>query len=148
MRALVDTNILIDYFGRREPFFQWWAPLLVMQEFGDIELWVAPQSFADTFYVLSRQVPADALQKAFHESLSFLKVCTVGSAEVAEATRRSWSDYEDCLVALCAESIDADVLLSRDADGFKDAKMPVHSLEGFFHMLRSEYGIIYEEIDL
>ncbi len=148
MRALVDTNILIDYFGRREPFFQWWPPLLAMQEFGDIELWVASQSFTDAFYILNRQVPANELQKAFHESLSFLKVCTVGSAEIAEATRRSWADYEDCLVALCAENIDADVLLSRDAAGFKDAKMPVHSLEGLFQMLEGDYGLIYDEVSL
>lgn len=148
MRAFVDTNVLLDYFARREPYFKWWPSLCAMQEFGDIELWVAPQSFADIFYILRKQVPADSLQRAFNDSLEFLNVCNVGSAEVAEATRRCWSDYEDCLVALCAENIDVDVLLSRDATGFKDAKTPVFSLEELFCMLEEDYGLVYEEIDL
>lgn len=148
MRALIDTNILIDYFGQRQPYFELWPKLRIMREFGDIELWVAPQSFADAFYILSKQVPPDELQHAFHKSLSFLNVCSVGQAEVAETMRRCWEDYEDCLVALCAESIDADVLLTRDASGFKKAKLPAYSLEGFFQMLEAEYGLVYEEIDL
>ena len=119
-----------------------------MQEFGDIELWVAPQSFADMFCVLSKQIPADSLQRAFNESLDFLNVCSVGSAEVSETTRRGWNDYGDCLIALCAENIDADVLLSRDASGFKNMKMPVLSLEELFLMLEEDYSLIYEEIEL
>ena len=148
MRAVIDTNILIDYFGRREPYFQWWRSLCAIREFGDIELWVAPQSFADAFYILRRQIPADKLQHAFSASLGILNVCSVGLNEVAEATRRCWDDYKDCLIALCAENIDADVLLSRDAAGFKQARVPVYSLEELFRMLEQEYGLVYEEIEL
>lgn len=148
MRALIDTNLLIDYFGRRMPYFSSWEKLMIMHAFEDIELWAAPQSFADAFYILRKQIDPHELQRAFNESLSFIKVCNVGTAEICEATKRSWNDYEDCLIALCAENIDADVLLSRDQDGFKLAKTPVFSPEEFFEMIKDEYGIEYDLLDL
>lgn len=148
MRALIDTNVLIDLFGRRQPYFKWWSCLSVMQEFGDIELWVAPQSFADAFYILHKQVPSDKLQQAFLDSLDFLNVCSVGMQEVAETAKRSWNDYEDCMIALCGENLDVDILLSRDESGFTNTKIPVYSPEAFFNMLENEYGLVYEEIEI
>lgn len=148
MRALIDTNVLLDYFGRRAPYFESWEKLLVMQAFGDIELWAAPQSFADIFYILRKEIAPDDLQKAFSESLDFMNVCNVGANEVAEAAKRSWSDYEDCMIALSAENIDADVLLTRDLKGFKAAKTPVCTPEELFKKIKSEYGIEYDSLDM
>lgn len=144
MRALIDTNVLLDYFGRREPFFAACQKLCAMQVFGDIELWAAPQSYADVFYILRKAVPPADLQRAFSESLSFINVCKVAHEEVVEASRRSWDDYEDCLIALCAENIDADYLLTRDESGFLAAKTTVCSPDGFFAMLESEHGLVYD----
>lgn len=144
MRALIDTNVLLDYFGRREPFFSACEKLCAMQAFGDIELWAAPQSYADVFYILRKTVSSADLQRAFIESLDFINVCKVSHEEVAEASRRSWDDYEDCLIALCAENIDADYLLTRDEGGFQAAKMPACSPDEFFSMLESEHGLVYD----
>lgn len=144
MRALIDTNVLLDYFGRREPFFSACEKLCAMQAFGDIELWAAPQSYADVFYILRKTISSADLQSAFIESLNFINVCKVSHEEVAEASRRSWDDYENCLIALCAENIDADYLLTRDEDGFQAAKMPVFSPAEFFAMLESEHGLVYD----
>ncbi len=148
MRVLIDTNVLIDHFGQRAPFFSVWEKLHVMQIFGDIELWVAPQSFADAFYILSKAVSCEALQAAFIESLGFLNVCNVGQAEVLEACKRGWHDYEDCLVALCAENINADYLLTRDASDFKRSNVPCCTPERFLQILEDEYGLGYDTVGL
>ncbi len=148
MRILIDTNVLIDHFGQRAPFFAAWEKLHAMQIFGDVELWVAPQSFADAFYILSKAVDCEALQAAFIESFDFLNVCNVGQAEVFEACKRSWEDYEDCLVALCAENINADYLLTRDTSGFKHSNVPCCTPEQFLQILEDEYGLIYDTVDL
>lgn len=147
MRALIDTNVLLDYFGRRMPFFSAWKKLSAMEAFGDIELWAAPQSFADVFYILRKVIDPADLQHAFSESLSFLNVCHVDEAVTAEAFRRPWPDYEDCLIALCAESIGADYLITRDEDGFRKSKVPVFSPDSFFAMLESEHGVVYDVCD-
>lgn len=143
MRVLIDTNILIDYFGRRQPFFSAWEKLLAMHAFGEVDIWVAPQSFADAFYILEKTVDGTALQQAFMDSLEFLHVCPVGHSEVGEASRRAWKDYEDCLIALCAENVAADYLLTRDERGFRNAETPFLSPDAFFAMLERDYGLVY-----
>lgn len=148
MRALIDTNILIDYLGQRMPYFESWEKVFVMQAFGDIELWVAPQSFADAFYILRKQIDPIELQRAFYECLSFLNVCTVSMADITETSGRAWTDFEDCLIALCAENINADVLLTRDQDGFASSKTPVYSPDEFLQKIKDDYGIEYDSLDL
>ncbi len=148
MRVLIDTNILIDYFGQREPYFPAWEKLHAMQIFGDLEIWVAPQSYADAFYILNGQVESAALQAAFVASLDYMHVVNVGHKEVCEASMRSWASYEDCLIALCAENIAADHLLTRDAKGFESSSVPPCTPEQFLHMVETEYGITYDTVDL
>ena len=81
------------------------------------------------------------------EIACYLHVCETCSTELKEASRKSWIDYEDCLIAVCAESIAADVIISRNRNGFSKAKTPTFSIEEFFDWIENEYGIVYESAD-
>lgn len=59
MNLLLDTNVLIDYRGRKEPFFPAAQKVVIAGFFGDVRLWAPAQSFVDAFYVLSRGAVAD-----------------------------------------------------------------------------------------
>ena len=39
MRVFVDTNVLFDILAQRKPFFESAEKLVIMQMFGDAELW-------------------------------------------------------------------------------------------------------------
>lgn len=147
MRVLIDTNVLIDYIGRRQPYFEAWEKLNAMQIMGDVEIWTAPQSFSDAFYILRKHFISDELQKTFMACLQFIHVCSIGQEDIELSCTQSWEDYEDCLVFICAEKIKADYLLTRDKTGFINSRIPCYSLEEFFLMLESEYGLVYENIN-
>lgn len=147
MKLLLDTNVLLDYFAQREPFFRSWDKLNAMQVMGDAELWVSAESFTDIFYVLRGVVDPHDLQAAFIESLSFMRVCAVGSSEIMEAAQRSWNDFEDCLIDVCAQRIKADYLITRDNSGFEESCVPWYTPMDFFSMLEHDYGLVYDEID-
>ena len=53
MKLLVDANFLIDYYARRDEFFDSCTTLLVAESFHDVELWAPAKSFTDVFYVES-----------------------------------------------------------------------------------------------
>ena len=141
---LIDTNVLIDYFGKRHPYYDEWYKLEVMRELGDANLWVSSESFTDTFYVLRRAVDPDSLQKAFIESLDFLNVCPVGEEEIGAVAERSWRDFEDCVIGVCAENVKADYIITRDTEGFSRCRTPSFSIGGFFDHLRERYGLEYD----
>lgn len=148
MRLLIDTNVLLDYYGRRAPFFEDAKRLRVAALFGDVELWVAAQSFTGAERVLRRFAPTEVLRAMMGESLAFLSIASSSAADVEEGIRSGWPDLEDFLVARCAERARADFLLTRDEKGFARSAVPVLSPAGFFEMLERDHGIAYDEVGL
>lgn len=144
MKLFLDTNILIDYFARRGPFVAPLVQLRIMQLFGDVELWASARSFTDIFYVLHKQVGAVELQRAFEESASFLKICSIDGTDVLEASKLQWPDFEDCLIDRAAQKVKADFILTRDPKGFERSKIPRKDAQSFVEWLDREWGISYD----
>ena len=147
MKLLLDTNVLVDYFGARRPFCDQWELINALQMTGYAELWASAESYTDAFYLLRRAVGSEKLQDMFLESLSFVRVCSVDEDDIRKAAERSWSDFEDCLIAVCAEKVKADYIITRDAGGFKRSKILAMDALSFFTMLEEDYGIVYEMTD-
>lgn len=148
MRLLLDTNLLIDYFARREPFFTAWKRLRSAAWFRDVELWASAKSFTDVFYVLVKAIPSADLQGAFLESLSFLHVCSIDEDDIAQAAKAAWPDFEDCLVTVTAQKIGAMFILTRDVAGFSRSSVPARRPDDFFAWLKETRRIAYEDFEL
>ena len=123
MKLLLDTCVLIDYFGRREPFFEACNSLRIAEWYGEFELWASAKSFTDVFYVLSRHIPAADIQQAFCAAASFLHVVSIDGDDILNAAQASWDDFEDCLVYQAAKKIGADCGVTRDKGGFSRSRI-------------------------
>ena len=146
MRLLLDTNVLIDYFGKREPFYDDCKTLLIMQAVKDVELWSSSKSYTDVFYALRRAVPSDQLQKAFAASFERIRPCAIDAEMLRIAALREWDDFEDCLVAVCAERVQADYLVTRDKSGFARSKVPTIEPAEFLDLIEQRYGFRYDTV--
>ncbi|OUO91791.1 hypothetical protein B5F40_02875 [Gordonibacter sp. An230] len=147
MRLLLDTNVLVGYFGARRPFCDQWELINALQMTGYADLWASIESCTDAFCLLRRAVDSEKLQDMFLECLSFVRVCSVSEDGIRKAAERSWPDFEDCPIAVCAEKVKADYIIARDAGGFKRSKIPAIDAPSFFAMLEEDCGIVYEMID-
>ena len=150
MRLFIDTNVLFDVVAQREPFFEASKKLFIMQAYGDAELWAAPQSCLDIFYVLKKVRPADEVQKALAHVLDRVSLCATGHADMQAALSAGWNDAEDALIGVSARKVSADYLITRDEEqrGFEDLEMPTYTPEAFFAHLQSEYGVTYDMVQL
>ena len=147
MRVLLDTNVVIDYFARREPFYQDVFKLRIMEEFGDVELWVSIQSFADIANILRGHSDSAMLQDSFLASLDFLRVCSLDQGDLRNAIAEKWPDFEDCLIEQCAKKTKADFIVSRDSTGFSSSSVTAISPSDFFKLLSEEHGIVYDFVE-
>lgn len=148
MRLLLDTNILIDYYAQRCPFFKDTVMLRTAALFGDIELWAAALSFADVEYILRKAIPVSELRLMMRHSLDFMKVAAPTSADVSEALESDWPDLEDCLISRCAERVRAERIITRDVKGFQASTILAQTPTEFFAWLEDEKGIVYDDIAL
>ena len=144
MRALLDTCVLFDIATRRMPFEDS-LRLFLPQAFGDLELWVSAKSYTDIFYVMSKQAESAQVQRAMLKSLEQFNVCSVDKNALVKALEMEWPDFEDCLISVCAEKVEADAIITRDAKGFGRSSVPAMSPTQMFQLLEQR-GFCYEEI--
>lgn len=149
MRLLLDTNILLDLLANREGYCREAYALKAMGLYGDADLWVSAKSFADVFYLMRRhgEIDSAVIQDIFLKHLSYLNVCKIEKEDIEESTRATWPDFEDCLIARCADKVKADMLITRDENKFELSSVPSCSPMAFFDRLKMDYGIVYDEID-
>ncbi len=143
MNLLLDTNVFIDYLGRKPPFFEAAQRVVVAGFFGDAKLWVPATSLKDAFYVLSRYVDPLRVQQAFLKVCEIVTPVDVTAEDALRAARLEWDDYEDCLVACCADKVRADYLVTRDAAGFARSCVPVTSPGEWLAMMERDHRLSY-----
>ncbi len=145
MNLLLDTNVYIDFLGRKEPFYPAAMRIAAAGYFGDCRLWVAAQSINDAFYVLSRYVDAAQVQQAIGKSFQVIAPVSLALADYEHAVRLNWPDMEDCLVAIAAEKVRADYLITRDATGFARSMVPAIAPDQWLAIMRDR-GVEYDEV--
>lgn len=150
MRVFVDTNVLFDILAQRKPFLESAEKLVIMQMFGDAELWCAPQSLLDVSYVLGKVRPAAELHAALGKVLERINLCATTHDDMKAACCAGWDDLEDALIGVLCKKVSADYLLTRDAkqDGFKGLGIPSLTPEEFFSLLEVERNLRYSAIEL
>lgn len=146
MKLFLDTNVLLDYFTRRSPFFDTSKLLWIAKSFDDVELCASAQSFTDIEYILRKAVPVLELREMMNSSLKLLQIAPIQPDDLAAGLASNWPDLEDYLIAACSENMGADYIITRDLEGFKESKVPSLTPEQFFEMLKIKYGITYDEV--
>lgn len=147
MKLFLDTNILIDYFARRSPYYEDALRLSAAQIMGDVELWASTQSFPGVEYVLRKAVPLPSLRNAFKSSFEFLNVLGTVPADLSEGIGGGWPELEDCYIACAAARLHADFIITRDQNGFTQSKVPALSPREWLDRME-DAGIVYDVIDL
>lgn len=150
VRAVLDTNIVVDCLGSREPFNELARRVLICGRVGEFELWLSSSQFTDLVYILSNGGSASCMTpalSALQGLRSFIKVYPVGAAEVDAMLATGWKDPEDALLFEVALKVGADVILSRNASDFETNAVRVLDCEGFFEWLSEDFGMDYDEIE-
>lgn len=146
MNLLLDTCVVIDYLGRKEPFYAEAERVMAAGFFGDARLWIAGQTINDAFYVLSKYLGPRRVQAALETLLQVVTPVALSPTDYTSALRLGWDDLEDCLVALCAQSARADYLVTRDTKGFSRSLVPVVSPSEWLALMEQRHALCFEGV--
>ena len=125
MKIMVDTNIIIDVLLEREPFVNDSYKLLSLCEEHQIDGFVSASSITDIYYLVRKYTHSNELAyKAIGKILEIVKICSVTNAEVLTAFQKKAKNFEDCLVAVCAKSINCDYIVTRNIKDFEEFDIP------------------------
>ena len=148
MKLLIDTNVLIDYLGRKPPFFEDAQRIVAAGFFGDAQLWASVQSFKDAFFVLSHYADSARVQDALLKLLEIVNPVDLTGVDIAAAARLKWDDYEDCLIAMSAQKVGADYLVTRDSKGFDRSMVAPIAPAEWLERMRETERVTFDSVTL
>ena len=132
MRALIDTNVLIDYVSKRFPYY---AAAVQIVDACDKSLFdgcIAAHSIPDIFYILRKSVPADERRETLRRLCQIFEVVKLDEEKLLSALNDAdFTDFEDCLQSLCALDFHADYIVTRNPKDFARSGIPAITPDEF-----------------
>lgn len=129
-KVYLDTDVILDFVLRREPFFVHAARVFQAGMMGRITLMASAASLKDVFYFARKAVGAEkeGSEKRGRETIRILlqvvEVCALDRAMWEEALASPVKDTEDALHVACAARNQADFLVTRNLKHFAEARHP------------------------
>ncbi len=124
-RALLDVNVVLDVLANRAPFADEAAAVLQLVEGGILEGLIAAHTVTTLHYLLARHLGKASAKKVLVDLLHLTRVVAVDEDRIRHSLAMDWADFEDAVQAACAESAQAEFLVTRDKKGFKKSAVRV-----------------------
>ena len=124
-KVFIDTDVLIDFLGEREPFYEAAARIVSRADRKEIELMVSSLSYATASYILMRYNPKEMVIGKMRKFNTLCSVTNVGSLTVESALYSSFSDFEDALQYFSAVESGANIIVTRNIKDFQHVTLPV-----------------------
>lgn len=130
-RIFIDTNVMLDFLGEREPYYVPIAKIATLAEKEKLTMIVSPISFATVNYFLSKfETPTIAKEK-LRKFKILAKICSIDEHTIEKSLNSSFKDFEDALQYFSATESDCELIITRNGKDFKDSLIPVMTSEEF-----------------
>lgn len=135
-KIFLDTNIILDFLGEREGFYEASAKIMTLADKKKIQVYTSPSSISNVFYVLAKyENPKITLEKI--RKFKLLCSMSVMDEEVVEkAIHSDFKDFEDAMQYFSALASNCDIIITRNEKDFKNALIPVMNAEEFLQTLK------------
>lgn len=128
MNVLIDTNILLDFITKREPFFDDAKKIIEMCKDEKISGYIAAHSVMNIFFILRKDFTAQERRDILIRLMKIVSVVSIDEEKVNNAlSRKDFLDFEDCLQDECAWSCNAEYIVTRNMSDYGTSK--VHAIE-------------------
>jgi predicted nucleic acid-binding protein len=133
-RVFVDTNIILDWLGKRQPYFKYAKELFKKAEDKKIEIFISTMSFISTEYILRKQIGKEQAKQALAAIRTISRVCQSGEKEIDLSLVSKMKDFEDSFQYYNALNNSADVIITRNPKDFQGAAIPIMNAEEYVKM--------------
>lgn len=125
MTVLIDTNVILDYILKREPFVQDARDCLEKLIQNNAKIWLTASTITDIYYVTRRTLHDETAAKSvIIKLLNSFEIAGVDKSDCVKALDIGMSDYEDALAAQCARRVKVERIITRNTKDFVRSPIP------------------------
>jgi predicted nucleic acid-binding protein len=137
-RLFLDTNVVIDLLGEREPYYDTAAKIASLADEGKIQLIVSALTYSTVYYLLSRFEDKELVKEKIRKFKVIAETSDLTDKIVDKGLASKFSDFEDSLQYYCAVKLDCDILITRNGKDFKESDIPVLTPDEYLNSLKSK----------
>lgn len=124
-KLFLDTNVVLDLLGEREPFYAAAAKITTLADQGGIRLVASTLSYATVYYLLSKFEAKELVKEKIRKFKVIAETSDLTDKIVNKALASKFSDFEDALQYYCAVQKGCKLLITRNCKDFKESAIPV-----------------------
>ena len=137
-RLFLDTNVVLDLLGEREPFYNSAAKITTLADKGEIDLVISALTYSTVYYLLSRFEDRELVKEKIRKFKVIAETSDLTDRIVDKGLASKFSDFEDSLQYYCAIKMDCKILITRNAKDFKESEIPVLTPDEYLNSLRTK----------
>jgi predicted nucleic acid-binding protein len=127
IRALLDTNVVLDYFLDRAPFADAAGEIWRASEDGRISAFVSVITPINVLYVARKLKGMTRARQILESLLAACDVCSPDRDGLVAALHASTRDFEDAAQWASARAAALDLIVTRDPRDYEGLDFPVYS---------------------
>ena len=136
-RLFLDTNIILDLLGERDPFYNSIAKIATLADKGKVKLTVSALSYSTVFYLLSKYESDDLVKEKLRKFKIISEISDLTDKIIAKGLSSNFTDFKDALQYHCALKADCNILITRNGKDFKKSELPVMTADEYLNGLKN-----------
>jgi len=137
VKALFDTNVVLDVLLDRQPFVADSARLMSRVERSELCGILCATTVTTIHYLMQKALGNRSALKHIRLLLSLFEVAPVNRAVIENALDLGFSDFEDAVLVEAARHAGADYVITRNIADFRSSSVPAYTPAGFLQVLKT-----------
>ncbi|WP_298146829.1 PIN domain-containing protein [Flavobacterium sp.] len=134
-KLFLDSDVVIDFFTDREPHANPASELFEMNNNGDVKLFLSAVSINNIYYIVRKFLGHKKSMEVIETLCEMTEIIDTTKAEIVQALRNGFSDYEDSIQYCCALKIkDIDAIITRNTKDYSKSSIAVMTPLNFLQM--------------
>ncbi len=133
-KVFVDTDIIYDLLGKRDPFYLPAAQLFTLADEGKVQIFISVLSLANLHYLISKQRSEEDAKEILRKFKILVHVVPLNDKIMNLALNSEFSDFEDAIQYYSALQNEIEVLLTRNLKDYRKAQITVLTAQDFINL--------------
>ena len=135
MKILLDTNIVLDYILKRNPFFEHSKTIFEWAFEQKIIAFISASAVTDIYYLVQRAKDKTTALNFIRDILQFTQIAGVDKDIILVALQSGINDFEDAVQNAAAENVGIKYIITRNVKDFSKSDINIISPDKFVENL-------------
>ncbi len=137
MKVFLDTNVMFDLLGERDPFYTSAAKIASLADERKLKIIVSALSYATISYFLTKYYGLEKTKDKLRKFKILSEICELDGLIIEKGLNSDFSDLEDSLQYYSALRAGCEIIITRNVKDFKKSEKPVMTPDEFLNSIRN-----------